>query len=84
MITERWYPADAAFTIAVTGPDDTAALAAHALTEPLFAPYLGRRSCPPDTPLLLRTPSSCGGPAPGSACSTSSGRTARATRSSEP
>ncbi|UFR07099.1 type I-E CRISPR-associated protein Cas5/CasD [Streptomyces sp. Go40/10] len=55
MITERWYLADAAFTIAVTGPDDTAALAAHALTEPVFAPYLGRRSCPPDTPLLLRT-----------------------------
>ncbi|MCX5395683.1 type I-E CRISPR-associated protein Cas5/CasD [Streptomyces sp. NBC_00102] len=55
MLTERWYLADAAFTVAVTGPTHITALAAHALTEPVFAPYLGRRSCPPDSPLLLRT-----------------------------
>ncbi|MFE0136972.1 type I-E CRISPR-associated protein Cas5/CasD [Streptomyces sp. NPDC059037] len=55
LLTERWYLADAAFTVAVTGPDDVTDLAALALAQPVFAPYLGRRSCPPDTPVLLRT-----------------------------
>ncbi|MCX5535177.1 type I-E CRISPR-associated protein Cas5/CasD [Streptomyces sp. NBC_00006] len=54
METERWYLADAAFTVAVTGPGPVTDRAAHALAAPVYAPYLGRRSCPPDTPILLR------------------------------
>ncbi|MFC1443133.1 type I-E CRISPR-associated protein Cas5/CasD [Streptacidiphilus sp. N1-10] len=54
IISERWYLADAAFTLAVTGPTATLTLAAEGLARPVYAPYLGRRSCPPDTPILIR------------------------------
>ncbi|MEU3466136.1 type I-E CRISPR-associated protein Cas5/CasD [Streptomyces sp. NPDC006733] len=53
ILTERWYLADAAFTVAVTGPTTTLTTCADALAHPVFALYLGRRSCPPDTPVLL-------------------------------
>ncbi len=51
--TDRWYLTDAAFTVAVTGPTETLAACGQALRYPTFPPYLGRRSCPPDTPVLL-------------------------------
>ncbi|MGQ5640762.1 MULTISPECIES: type I-E CRISPR-associated protein Cas5/CasD [unclassified Streptomyces] len=54
VITRRHYLADAVFTIAVTGPENDTARIAHALQHPHWAPYLGRRSCPPDEPFLLR------------------------------
>ncbi|MFF5538631.1 type I-E CRISPR-associated protein Cas5/CasD [Streptomyces cinerochromogenes] len=54
VITRRHYLADAVFTIAVTGPPTDTARIAHALQHPHWAPYLGRRSCPPDEPFLLR------------------------------
>ncbi|WAL74515.1 type I-E CRISPR-associated protein Cas5/CasD [Kitasatospora sp. YST-16] len=53
IVTERAYLCDAAFTVAVTGPAGTVADAARALARPVFAPYLGRRSCPPDVPVFL-------------------------------
>ncbi|MFH9710132.1 type I-E CRISPR-associated protein Cas5/CasD [Streptomyces luteogriseus] len=55
LLTHRSYLADAAFTLALTAPGDTALLesAATALTAPHWPPYLGRRSCPPEGPLLL-------------------------------
>ncbi|MDX2821577.1 type I-E CRISPR-associated protein Cas5/CasD [Streptomyces ipomoeae] len=55
VITRRHYLADAVFVIAVTGPADTITRIAHALHQPHWSPYLGRRSCVPDEPLLLRT-----------------------------
>ncbi|GGO99241.1 type I-E CRISPR-associated protein Cas5/CasD [Wenjunlia tyrosinilytica] len=55
VITRRHYLADAVFVVAVTGPDDTLDRIAAALRQPHWAPYLGRRSCPPDEPFLLRT-----------------------------
>ncbi|MEU4300269.1 type I-E CRISPR-associated protein Cas5/CasD [Kitasatospora aureofaciens] len=55
MVTERAYRAGAAFTLAITGPADTIAHAAHALANPVYGPYLGRRSCPPDVPVFLTT-----------------------------
>ncbi|MFG2703154.1 type I-E CRISPR-associated protein Cas5/CasD [Streptomyces sp. NPDC048386] len=55
VITRRHYLADAVFVIAVTGPDDAIARIADALNHPHWSPYLGRRSCVPDEPLLLRT-----------------------------
>lgn len=66
LLTHRYYLADAAFTAAVTAPPqhpDPDALidlldqCAHALKTPRWPLYLGRRSCPPEGPLLLgRTP----------------------------
>jgi CRISPR system Cascade subunit CasD len=53
LVSHRWYLSDAAFTVAVTGPADTIALAATALRAPCWHPYLGRRSCPPSAPLLI-------------------------------
>ncbi|ULR48555.1 type I-E CRISPR-associated protein Cas5/CasD [Streptomyces deccanensis] len=55
VVTRRHYLADAVFVIAVTGPHDTTTHIAHALHQPHWSPYLGRRSCVPDEPLLLRT-----------------------------
>lgn len=54
LLTHRYYLADAAFTIAVTGDDtDLIRECAHALHHPAWPLYLGRRSCPPEGPLLL-------------------------------
>ncbi|MFD0883238.1 type I-E CRISPR-associated protein Cas5/CasD [Streptosporangium algeriense] len=52
--SDRYYLQDAAFTVAVTA-DDPALLdrCAQAMRTPAWPPYLGRRSCPPDAPLLL-------------------------------
>ncbi|WP_030462531.1 type I-E CRISPR-associated protein Cas5/CasD [Kitasatospora sp. NRRL B-11411] len=55
IVTERAYRTGAAFTLAVTGPADTIDRAARALANPVYAPYLGRRSCPPDVPVFLAT-----------------------------
>ena len=55
VITRRHYLADAVFVVAITGPDTTLDRIATALHQPHWAPYLGRRSCIPDEPLLLRT-----------------------------
>jgi CRISPR system Cascade subunit CasD len=56
LVSNRHYLSDAVFTVAVD-THDSAALArlASALEHPVWAPYLGRRSCVPDQPLLLRT-----------------------------
>lgn len=54
LLSHRTYLADAAFTAALCSTD-TALLreCAEALTHPVWPPYLGRRSCPPQGPLLL-------------------------------
>ncbi|MFH8939533.1 type I-E CRISPR-associated protein Cas5/CasD [Streptomyces griseosporeus] len=54
VITRRHYLSDAVFVVAVTGSDQTIERLAAALTRPHWAPYLGRRSCIPDEPFLLR------------------------------
>ncbi|MGW1766490.1 type I-E CRISPR-associated protein Cas5/CasD [Streptomyces sp. NPDC002073] len=54
VLTSRQYLADAVFVVAVNGPDQQITQLAEALTHPHWAPYLGRRSCVPDEPLLLR------------------------------
>ncbi|MFE3455545.1 type I-E CRISPR-associated protein Cas5/CasD [Nonomuraea sp. NPDC059194] len=54
MVTRRQYLSDAAFTVAVEGDAARLAELAEALRRPYWQPYLGRRSCPPDQPLLLR------------------------------
>ncbi|MFD3781209.1 type I-E CRISPR-associated protein Cas5/CasD [Streptomyces sp. NPDC058612] len=59
LLTHRTYLADAAFTAALTAttrtPDTLLEDAAAALTHPKWPLYLGRRSCPPEGPLLLGT-----------------------------
>ncbi|MDN3355839.1 type I-E CRISPR-associated protein Cas5/CasD [Actinomadura sp. DC4] len=53
LVSRRHYLADACFTVAVAGPDDLIAELTSAVRAPVWAPYLGRRSCPPDAPFLL-------------------------------
>jgi CRISPR system Cascade subunit CasD len=52
--THRIYLADAVFTAAVQGPDALLARIADTLEHPTWAPYLGRRACVLDEPLVLR------------------------------
>ncbi|MFG3552490.1 type I-E CRISPR-associated protein Cas5/CasD [Streptomyces sp. NPDC047725] len=54
VITRRHYLSDAVFVVAVTAADETTERLAAALSRPHWAPYLGRRSCLPDEPFLLR------------------------------
>ncbi|MEU8271823.1 type I-E CRISPR-associated protein Cas5/CasD [Sphaerisporangium sp. NPDC049002] len=54
MVTRRQYLSDAVFTVAIEGPEQRLDELAHALRWPHWQLYLGRRSCPPDQPLLLR------------------------------
>lgn len=54
MVTRRQYLSDAVFTVAVEGSEQRVGELAEALRRPRWQPYLGRRSCPPDQPLLLR------------------------------
>ncbi|WP_335937022.1 type I-E CRISPR-associated protein Cas5/CasD [Streptomyces sp. PTD5-9] len=54
VVTNRHYLADAVFVVAVSATNETVERLADALSHPCWAPYLGRRSCPPDEPFLLR------------------------------
>ncbi|MEV4545233.1 type I-E CRISPR-associated protein Cas5/CasD [Micromonospora echinaurantiaca] len=56
IVSRRFYLADAVFTVAVTGPDNLVGQVHEALTEPVWGPYLGRRSCPVEHPFLLSGP----------------------------
>ncbi|CAG6391826.1 type I-E CRISPR-associated protein Cas5/CasD [Streptomyces cocklensis] len=53
LVTRRDYLADAVFTVAVQGPEPLVERIATTLEHPVWAPYLGRRCCIPDEPLLL-------------------------------
>lgn len=55
VITRRAYLHDASFAVLLvaTAPGSLDGFAA-ALARPVWAPYLGRRSCPPSEPLLAR------------------------------
>ncbi|MFC8719514.1 type I-E CRISPR-associated protein Cas5/CasD [Kitasatospora sp. NPDC057198] len=53
LLSHRYYLADAVFTAALTGPADVLDACTAALRAPHWPPYLGRRSCPPEGPLLL-------------------------------
>lgn len=54
VITRRHYLADAVFVVALAAPEETVTRLADALRRPHWAPYLGRRSCVPDEPFVLR------------------------------
>jgi CRISPR system Cascade subunit CasD len=53
--SKRIYLCDASFVaIVVPGPAYSVSTIAEAIAQPVFAPFLGRRSCSPSTPLMLR------------------------------
>lgn len=52
-LTERYYLADAAFLAVVEGEEQLIRSIDAALRSPTFPLYLGRRSCPPTSPLTL-------------------------------
>ncbi len=56
IVTKRHYLSDAVFAVAVEGPPALIADVAVALRSPQWQPFLGRRSCPPEQPLLLGPP----------------------------
>ncbi|GEM33149.1 type I-E CRISPR-associated protein Cas5/CasD [Nocardia neocaledoniensis NBRC 108232] len=53
IVTHRYYLSDAEFTVAVEGPDALLSELADAINRPRWQLYLGRRSCPPEQPLLI-------------------------------
>ncbi|CAM5301497.1 type I-E CRISPR-associated protein Cas5/CasD [Streptomyces fumanus] len=54
LVSRRQYLADAAFTLALTSDDEGLLHScAAALRDPHWPLYLGRRSCPPEGPILL-------------------------------
>jgi CRISPR system Cascade subunit CasD len=53
--SKRSYLCDASFVaVVVPGPDATVEAITAALKQPVFAPFLGRRSCVPSTPLFMQ------------------------------
>jgi CRISPR system Cascade subunit CasD len=56
IVSWRTYLADAAFTAAVEGPTGLIEELCTALRKPVWNSYLGRRSCPPEAPLLIAGP----------------------------
>jgi CRISPR system Cascade subunit CasD len=52
-VSERYYLADAVFVAAVEGERRLVEELHQALRDPVFLPYLGRRSCPPTRPIEL-------------------------------
>lgn len=53
IVSRRYYLTDAVFVVAVTGEPTLVDSVADALTHPVWAPYLGRRSCPAEQPFFL-------------------------------
>ncbi|WNI16530.1 type I-E CRISPR-associated protein Cas5/CasD [Actinacidiphila sp. ITFR-21] len=52
-LSERFYLADAVFVAAVEGERELVRQLYAAVREPVYLPYLGRRSCPPALPVDL-------------------------------
>ncbi|MFJ8666262.1 type I-E CRISPR-associated protein Cas5/CasD [Streptomyces sp. NPDC093600] len=54
LVSKRYYLADASFTVALTSDDEELLQScADALRTPHWPLFLGRRSCPPEGPILL-------------------------------
>jgi len=51
VLSRRFYLCDASFLVALMGDRDTIGHAAQALAQPRWMLYLGRKSCPPATPI---------------------------------
>lgn len=55
VVSDRFYLADASFLVALQGPNVVIDESARALQNPIWPPFLGRRSCPPSHPLFAGT-----------------------------
>ncbi|MGW8882565.1 type I-E CRISPR-associated protein Cas5/CasD, partial [Streptomyces mirabilis] len=55
-LSERFYLTDAVFVAGVSGDAALVQRLYEALLEPVFLPYLGRRSCPPSEPITIGEP----------------------------
>ncbi|MEV7424561.1 type I-E CRISPR-associated protein Cas5/CasD [Streptomyces sp. NPDC091212] len=55
-LSERFYLADAIFVAGVAGDPKLINALYEALLDPVFLPYLGRRSCPPAQPVTIAEP----------------------------
>jgi CRISPR system Cascade subunit CasD len=53
-VTRRYYLQDAVFVVAVSGPVELLTALAEAMRRPAFPLSLGRRSCPPSQPLIIK------------------------------
>ncbi|MAT39813.1 MAG: type I-E CRISPR-associated protein Cas5/CasD [Ectothiorhodospiraceae bacterium] len=53
-VSRREYLCDASFLVALQGDADLMEKLATALANPEWTPFLGRKSCPPSVPLLMR------------------------------
>jgi CRISPR system Cascade subunit CasD len=51
VVSERYYLSDACFLAAISGPADRLAELRDALQDPVWPPFLGRKSCPPSVPI---------------------------------
>ncbi len=55
--SKRTYLCDASFAaVVLPGPEASVDAISAAIAEPVFAPFLGRRSCVPSSPLLMGAP----------------------------
>lgn len=52
VVSQRYYLCDASFLVALQSDPSTIAALCDALAAPVWAPFLGRRSCPPTSPLF--------------------------------
>ena len=52
LVSERFYLADAAFLVALSGPNELVERCARALQAPVWPPFLGRKGCPPSVPMF--------------------------------
>ena len=52
LITRREYLCDASFLVALQGDPEVIGHIRHGLTSPVWPVFLGRKSCPPATPVL--------------------------------
>jgi CRISPR system Cascade subunit CasD len=52
VVSERYYLADASFLVAVQADPPLVARLRHALQDPAWPFFLGRKSCPPATPVF--------------------------------
>lgn len=53
VLSYRYYLYDASFVAGLEGDGNLLGAIAQALQYPMWAPFLGRRSCPPSKPLLI-------------------------------
>lgn len=53
VLTNRYYLMDASFVVALGGDEALVESLAHALRDPVYPLFLGRRSCTPSAPVLI-------------------------------